>query len=603
MNYRSISFFGCVFFNPMERYAKQDKKVSKKEEKEDDSLQVEKWLQLYKERKKILDVEQMEILEYLKSGQSFFMTGSAGTGKTFLLSALIFWALGKRKNISITATTGAAVDNLRNLIEKDIDLKTPIPVYTLHSWSGLGVRKTYTQISTIYQYVNVKTKRRCRETEILIVDEISMATPLDWHQLDGLMKRIRGNNEPFGGIQVVCSGDFSQLGPVLTADVPSELKNQNYVFENLEWQSLIKDNVLMLSKVYRQKDELSQILGRMRYGKTNSKDVEQLRKLLQTPEMVRNSQCTILAPTNYLVDTENKLHLSSLTGTLQKFKHNVIAEGISEARKNEMIDDLSTRENWNDLDVEFKIGSLVVLTKNININIGLNNGRIGTIVSWDKTGVHPCPIIRFNNNIQKRISYEVRYYPEDETMNIDLNNFKGLQFFWLPLKAAKAITINRAQGREYDSIAVHIGKEIFAPGQAYVAISRAKSLEGLSFIHFEYNDRIFAADLKVIDFYSKYDNNLRKMLGKPPVVRKPLQKRVEEKIVIKTNPYLDDFKVTEQKLVSVKNDAKPKKRKIFLEEDVLDLTSPTTSILDDELEALLSTTDSDDYNPDDWLQL
>lgn len=215
-----------------------------------------------------LDHEQKKAVVLATSGKSFFFTGKAGTGKSTTLRAIVR-ALSSpqtKRNVALTASTGAAA----KIIGGD----------TLHSWSGCGLGK-----ETGYELAekvskNTQKRRSWVETDTLIVDEVSMLEPSFFEKLDYIGRKVRNKEHvPFGGIQLILTGDFAQLPPVSRKDPrgPPISDSSRFVFQTKTWKGVIKETVL-LTKVYRQKDtDLVRILDCLREGRITSRVIDTLR--------------------------------------------------------------------------------------------------------------------------------------------------------------------------------------------------------------------------------------------------------------------------------------------------------------------------------------
>jgi ATP-dependent DNA helicase PIF1 len=442
-----------------------------------------------------LSKEQQIAFNKYVEGYNIFITGPGGTGKTALIKKIYESAKSQFKNIQVTALTGCAAV-LLNCNAK-----------TLHSWAGVGLAN-----GTIEQLVaKIKKSKFLRETwrqtEILVVDEVSMLSLKLFDMLNIIGKIIRNNNKPFGGIQLIFSGDFYQLPPV--GDV-AEPDTQRFCFESEEWSSIFYgDNQIQLTKIYRQMDETySSILNQIREGKLKKKSNELLLKYVgreYASSLV--TEPTKLYPTRNKVEQINNSKMNSLIGEEKEYAVKYIKD--LEMSKAERI----TRTNFTDKDIQMeldflatnllcdkifkaKIGAQVMCVVNIRSTEGdilVCNGSQGIIVSYcDVTG---CPRVKYNNGVELVMSRNV--WASDKIPGIGVSQ--------IPLILAWAITIHKSQGVTLDTAEIDVGSGIFECGQTYVALSRVKSLDGLYLTSFDASK--IRINKRVQNYYEKLSEN------------------------------------------------------------------------------------------------
>jgi len=442
-----------------------------------------------------LSKEQQIAFNKYVEGYNIFITGPGGTGKTALIKKIYESAKSQFKNIQVTALTGCAAV-LLNCNAK-----------TLHSWAGVGLAN-----GTIEQLVaKIKKSKFLRETwrqtEILVVDEVSMLSLKLFDMLNIIGKIIRNNNKPFGGIQLIFSGDFYQLPPV--GDV-AEPDTPRFCFESEEWPSIFYgDNQIQLTKIYRQMDETySSILNQIREGKLKKKSNELLLKYVgreYASSLV--TEPTKLYPTRNKVEQINNSKMNSLIGEEKEYAVKYIKD--LEMSKAERI----TRTNFTDKDIQMeldflatnllcdkifkaKIGAQVMCVVNIRSTEGdilVCNGSQGIIVSYcDVTG---CPRVKYNNGVELVMSRNV--WASDKIPGIGVSQ--------IPLILAWAITIHKSQGVTLDTAEIDVGSGIFECGQTYVALSRVKSLDGLYLTSFDASK--IRINKRVQNYYEKLSEN------------------------------------------------------------------------------------------------
>ncbi|MDR2760709.1 MAG: AAA family ATPase, partial [Rickettsiales bacterium] len=245
-----------------------------------------------------LSESQRLALEKIESGKNIFVTGCAGSGKSYLLHYLKNNA-GK-KYLQLTATTGVAAINIGGL--------------TLHSWANLGTEDSPMEeiVKKIMSPGGINTRRKIQSTEILAIDEISMLSMETFENLDFLLREIRGNREPFGGIQMVMFGDFFQLPPV---------NSENFCFESKIWKEAGIETVV-LREVFRQDDRrFVELLNNIRFGRAKEDDI----RLLKTRFNAKNEGVicpTILSTHNSDVEKINRRRLDELPYEKKVFQAN-----------------------------------------------------------------------------------------------------------------------------------------------------------------------------------------------------------------------------------------------------------------------------------------
>ena len=430
--------------------------------------------------------QQLSYDKYIEK-KNIFITGPGGTGKTAIIRHIQADAHKKGINIQVCALTGCAAVLLQ------------CKAKTIHSWSGIGLGNgTIEQIITKImknKYIKVAWKT----TDVLIIDEVSMMSKKLFELLDAVGKTVRRNTKPFGGIQLLFSGDFYQLPPVGNKEEP---ETAQFCFESSLWfNTFLLENHITLNTIFRQSDPIYQrILNQLREGrlKRSSNDILLLNvgKELSEELIVRPTK---LFPTRNKVDSINIAEMNKLVGCEYeyKLKHNMDLEMSANERIIRMqftpaqIKTELTYLQGNlrcDEIVKLKIGSQVMCIVNIELENGdiLCNGAQGIIVDISPQGL---PIVKYRNGYQMAMTYHVW---ASETI-------PGIGVSQLPLILAWALTIHKAQGSTLEIAEVDAGTGIFECGQTYVALSRVKSLEGLYLTSFDAS-RV-KINIKVQQFY------------------------------------------------------------------------------------------------------
>jgi len=424
----------------------------------------------------MLSEKQQNAFDYMKSGKNVFITGPGGSGKSFLIKYFIDWYKSEKENdeskIFITSTTG-----LSSLL---------IDGMTINRYSGIGTGTK--DIETLYKKIIKmgKLKKRWCNTSVLIIDEISMMDADIFDKLEILAKRIRKNEDRFGGIQIILSGDFLQLPPV---------KSNNFCFESFTWDFII-DKIFYFDKIIRQNDiNLQNILNNVRLGIVN----EDVKKVLNSRLNVNLDNENGIIPTllfskkNIVLDYNEKELKKLIDSGNENYTYNSYYEfskNINEESKDFYIDIINNQYQVEDK-LTFSKLSQVMLTINIP-ELELANGSRGIIIDFSKEKKNP--IVLFLNG--KTLEIEPNEFIIDEENDI----IKKIQ---IPLILSWAITIHKAQGMTLDLVKTDIGNSIFEYGQVYVVLSRVKNIEGLSLINIDYSK--IKAHPKILKYYKNIE--------------------------------------------------------------------------------------------------
>ena len=424
------------------------KKASKVEDKEEDETY-------------------LKILTLLKNGENVFLTGFAGTGKSYILNKLKEYF---KKKLTITSTTGIAAVNVKG--------------QTLHSWAGVGLCR-----NTVYNTVEKIKKRptqyrQIMNCKILAVDEISMLNIEAFEYINEVLREVRECNDPFGGIQVFFIGDFFQLPPV-----EKEGEIRHYCFDSPVWDKLGLKNVV-LKKNYRQNEE--NFITALAHMRENCLEVEDI-ELLKT-RCVENEDADILHifSTNEEANKYNFAKFNMIDEPVKLFYaedgvyrgSKLVTEGFTESEN--YILEIFSKNCRAEKEIALKLGARVMLLVNMDFNKGLINGACGVIQGFNQDTIS----IKFDNGIVSNIpKHKFEYYYNERIVA------ERMQY---PLKLAYGITIHKSQGMTLDRLVVDCAR-IFERGQSYVAMSRVKTLEGLYLKNFE-PEKVLV-DNRVAEFY------------------------------------------------------------------------------------------------------
>lgn len=386
-------------------------------------------------------MKQSKALAILKSGKNVFLTGSAGAGKTYVLNQYISFLKTNQIPVAITASTGIAATHMNGM--------------TIHSWAGIGVKDSLSPADL----QSLKDKKyltdKIEQVQVLIIDEISMLHKQQLEMVNMVLKFLKKNQLPFGGVQIVFCGDFFQLPPV---GRPMEENKDKFAFMSSAWLEA-SPVVCYISEQYRQSDNsLNRILNEIRNGTPDQTTMDVLTSALKN-NVPKSDFITKLYTHNVDVDrinTEKLLHLHTKSKVFQ-----------AEIKGNEKLRDLLVKSVLTDAILELRIGTKVMFIKN-NYDKGYMNGTLGEVVDFSEDGY---PMVRISGD------YVIEAIPEDWSIQDDIGNTLA-SFKQVPLRLAWAITVHKSQGMTLDAAEVDLSKT-FERGQGYVALSRLKDIESL----------------------------------------------------------------------------------------------------------------------------
>lgn len=447
----------------------------------------------------LLSDEQQHVLdEVILRNKSVFFTGSAGTGKSVLLRELItqlrqkyapkakndYWE-ASNDSVAVTASTGIAACNIGGC--------------TLHSFAGVGLGQEAVPVLISKVRKNGNSVRRWQDTKVLIVDEVSMIDADFLDKLETVARAVRKNESPWGGIQVVLTGDFFQLPPV------NKSGNVKFSFEAESWERTITTTI-QLMQVFRQKDQtFANMLNEMRLGAMSPNTIQRFNSLTRELKSDDGLRPTELFPLRNQVDEANTRMLARLTGPSKVYTAR--DRGPQADKMDNMCPAPST--------LNLKINSQVMLLRNQGGGSGgLVNGSIGVLIGFsnrpaDNDGSlsggakstplnspgEELPLVRFT--MEEGKTRDVVIGREEWSVEMPNGTLLGARI-QIPLGLAWSLSIHKSQGQTLSKVRVDLGK-VFEKGQAYVALSRATSLEGLQVLNFD--PRRVMVHPKVIDFY------------------------------------------------------------------------------------------------------
>ena len=411
-----------------------------------------------------LNAKQHTAVELARSGESFFLTGGAGTGKSFTVAAIcsVLEAAGRR--VFKTASTGVAA------------LLLGSGGTTVHSWSGMGLGDL--PVSRMVAKASRTAVQRVKDTDVLVIDEISMLHPEFFLKLEEYARRIRQCDLPMGGIQLIAVGDFMQLPPVgAPPDAP-------FCFQTPAWSACLT-KMVRLTQVYRQKDEAwAHLLNRMRLGQVTVEDVQTLKTRVGAMFPADGIEPTMLRARNSQADVLNESRLAALPGREDVYACKTVCgvkrkPGLSVAAAGpapspdvykKMVEDRSPAPAV----LKLRVGASVMLLKNLDLDAGLANGSLGVVKCLSPL------VVTFIGGVERVIGAEVW------DIKFDVGNYVcSATVEQYPLQLAWALTIHKIQGASLDRVSVALDRSLFEFGHAYVALSRVKTLQGLHLTVFD----------------------------------------------------------------------------------------------------------------------
>ncbi|WP_379543003.1 AAA family ATPase [Psychrobacter sp. R86515] len=446
-------------------------------------------------------MRQSSALDILKTGQNVFLTGSAGSGKTYTLNQYIDYLRARRVPVAVTASTGIAATHMNGT--------------TIHSWSGIGIKDELSD----RDLTNLSRKQfladRLKDTAVLVIDEISMLHAKQLNLVSQVLKHIRKNDKAFGGIQVVVAGDFFQLPPIGSK---GETNREKFAFMSEAWLDA-KFHICYLSEQHRQVSEaanggldLDDILNQIRRQEVT---FEAIAALENTYDQSVDIKRTRLYTHNLNVNKINDKELALLDGEMMRFEATTTGDS-------KLVETLKKTVRTQD-ELILKVGAKVMFIKN-NAELGVSNGTMGELIGFaavkiddskdssdalieddsdsedtdeatdkkttkskksaakkeaeqskaKKAATQKMPVVRLNSG-REVIAEPEEWIIEDETGDVLAS------YLQVPLCLAWAITIHKSQGMTLDAAEIDLSRT-FELGQGYVALSRLKSLSGLQLL-------------------------------------------------------------------------------------------------------------------------
>jgi hypothetical protein len=380
-------------------------------------------------------MRQAEALEILKTGVNAFLTGEPGSGKTHTINEYTNWLRERGVEPAVTASTGIAATHVDGM--------------TIHSWSGIGVNRDVSDWDIEMIAGREKTARRIGDAKVLIIDEVSMLDGRTLASVDRVLRALRRQQRPFGGLQVIFVGDFFQLPPVSRGEAAQ------FAFQSRAWREA-NPIVCYLSEQHRQEDEeFLDLLGAVRRGELDDVHYERLQARMNAPS--ESDVATRLYTHNANVDAMNteSLHALKTEGKRYTMHSQGPARLVETLKSNCLSPEM----------LEVREGARVMFTRN-NFEAGYVNGTLGEVIGFSSSGL---PQVKTAKGTLE--AAPVEWAVQDGAKVL-------ARISQVPLRLAWAITVHKSQGMSLDAAVIDLGRA-FEYGQGYVAISRVRSLKGL----------------------------------------------------------------------------------------------------------------------------
>lgn len=423
-----------------------------------------------------LSDSQRKAFEMFKNGKNLLILGAGGVGKSMIIETFKNYNNGKNKIMYTTATTGISAYSIGGM--------------TIHSFMGIGTGDLEFEVLLRKVYRKQMYRERIIQTDILVVDEISMLSADLFEKLNKICQFIRKNKKFFGGIQVVFTGDFNQLLPVFTGTLNGSIQDTRLIVQSQDFNNQFNkknQNILVFTENFRQKSDphFIELLSRVRHGTHTIDDITLLKSRLKI--QIKGTPVHLVS-SNKSAQIINESNLDKIKEPGVIFKANYIGKNGNTELVELLKKELGFQFKQKGIDIlELKKGTRVMLIKNLDVSIGLVNGSLGTIES-----IKNYPTVKFDNG-EKLVITPV-------TWELELDN-TFVTATQIPLMLAYAITIHRSQSLSLDSAILDLS-DCFADAQVYVALSRVRSLDGL------YINSFNPSKIKVNAIMKEYMDNL-----------------------------------------------------------------------------------------------
>jgi ATP-dependent DNA helicase PIF1 len=384
--------------------------------------------------------DQQIALDLIKEGKNIFLTGPGGVGKSALIKSL------KKKFpykiIQRTSSTGISAFNISGI--------------TIHSFLNLGTGGK--SLRQMLKFLSKSRKEYIQDMDILVIDEISMISAELFYDIDLVLKAIRGNDLPFGGVQLVTSGDFLQLENI----------TGTIILDSFLWQKYITPVKLTTNFRHSASTVWMDLLSRLRENKCTPEDIELLKSRVFPDILEKDIHAVVLYPTNFLVNEYNRIQYAKLPGP------EVVYTAGFNGNKSITVD-LKRQFASKDMEtLRLKKGCRVMLLRNIDTGMGMVNGALGEVVDFAKGAsekYQDVPVVVFDHSPDIRVLID----PVSWEQTVGNDTCTATQ---VPLSLAYASTQHKVQGLTLET-AIIDAKNCFTNHQEYTSVSRVKEITGL----------------------------------------------------------------------------------------------------------------------------
>ena len=444
----------------------------------------------------------------MKTGVNIYLTGSAGSGKTYLLNKYIEYLENHDIHVAVTASTGIAATHMNGM--------------TIHSWSGIGIRNFLDEKGLEQLEEKKYLWKRFEKARVLIIDEVSMLHASQLDMVEKVCRRFKRNDKPFGGLQVLLSGDFFQLPPINKVGDENE---SGMIYNSQAWR-ILNPAVCYIEEQHRQEDDtLTEILNSIRTNSIDEYHFELLKGRMNA-NLKNGVKATKLYTHNVNVDEINNIELSLIKDEKERIS-SMTSSGP------EMLVDILKKSCLAHDKLKLKIGAEIMCIKN-NFEEGYANGSRGKVVGFEPETDYP--IIELYNGKKVSLKPELWAIEEDGKIKASVSQ--------IPLRLAWAITIHKSQGMSLDNAEIDLSRT-FSYGMGYVALSRVRTLEGISLVGF--NGDSIRVDPKILEF----DQDLKNQSFSNELLFKKLklddQNKLEQDFIVRMGGNIKEDKSIKKK--------------------------------------------------------
>ena len=395
--------------------------------------------------------KELDIARFIieKTDSNLFLTGKAGTGKSSFLREVVKHT---KKKFVLLAPTGVAAMNVGGM--------------TIHSFFWMDFAPFLPGVNHNKPTINPNREELIKNLDLIIIDEISMVRADVLDQVDYILRYVRGAEEPFGGVQMLMVGDLLQLAPIAEKDVAEILRTEYDTFHFFNSRVLRNSSYycINLDNVYRQTDKkFIEILNRARLGSITDADIKILNsRYIPKYSPSKDDRFITLVTHNSICDMINAAQMSKLQGERRQYDATITGSFPKT--------DYPTHSQ-----LSLIVGSRVIFIKN-HPSREYFNGALGTVLDFNDDTIE-VTLDDGSGVVLSRVTWDKTEYKYNKEARKVESQVVG-QFSQFPIKPAWAITVHKSQGMTFEKVVIDV-KNAFTDGQAYVALSRCRSLNGV----------------------------------------------------------------------------------------------------------------------------